>query len=450
MKIKLMFMLASVIPMAAVATCFGEVLPFPNGFHNGGIGACDYCHTRTAAPTSQTKSASFKNSSTAAASPAVAAANEFSRFMLNGSDPSSTCLGCHAAPAGQKQPSGYLISTDRADLLAGNPPVQLSPAGDFGWLLKSYKWSAQENGTNNDSSMGERHGHNIYARQFGYEADTANSIAPGGTFPAQMLFCTSCHDPHGSYRRSADGTISKSGPPVKASGSYVTSPDPDASGSVGAYRMLAGKGYQSASLVGDFAFTADPPSAVTPDSYNRVESFSDTRVAYGSGMSEWCANCHVNSHKKGGGHPIGTLGKLSQTVINTYNRYITSGNLNGSKNTSYSSLVPFEMGTNDYTTLKAAANSDGSNKNGPEIGSNVMCLSCHRAHASGWDYMARWNMKSQVLLHEGQFAGTDNKAPATIAQGRTVSESRKAYYDRPAKAFGTYQKGLCSKCHEKD
>jgi len=49
-----------------------------------------------------------------------------------------------------------------------------------------------------------------------------------------------------------------------------------------------------------------------------------------------------------------------------------------------------------------------------------MCLTCHRAHASGWDYMARWNLKSKMLLHDGEFAGTDNKAPASVAQGRTL------------------------------
>jgi len=419
----------------------GDLTQFPSGFHNGGTAACDFCHARAAANTTQTGSATYRNSSSVSAP---------SRTMLTGGDPSSTCLICHSAPVGLKQPSSFYVATSRLDLGSGTPPTQLGPAGDFGWLLKNYTWSSKDNGNNNSSSMGERHGHNVVAVQFGFEYDSVNSISPGGNYPAQSLSCTSCHDPHGTYRRAADGSISTIGLPIKASGSSAASPDPDASGTVGTYRMLAGKGYQPKSLVGDFSFTADPPHAVSPVIHNRSETANDIRVAYGSGMSEWCANCHVNSHKKGGGHPNGQFGKFSQSVLNTYNKYILSGNLTGSKKQAYSSLVPYEMGTSDYSVLKANAVSDGSNKAGPETGSNVMCLSCHRAHASGWDNIARWNMKSSLLTYNSQYAGTDNLAPPDIAQGRTAAEVSRAYYDRPAKAFGPYQKGLCSKCHEKD
>jgi len=73
----------------------------------------------------------------------------------------------------------------------------------FGWLLKDYKWSTQESGINNELSLGERHGHNIVAQQFGYEADITHNTAPGSSYPAGKLACTSCHDPHGTYRRPA-------------------------------------------------------------------------------------------------------------------------------------------------------------------------------------------------------------------------------------------------------
>lgn len=449
MRNKLMFVLSPIILMATYSTCFCEVLQFPNGFHNGGTGACEYCHSRTTTIAAQAKPAPFKSNSSATVGQSAPVNGTLSQTMLNGADPSSTCLLCHAAPAGQNQPSGYYIATNKADLTAGNPPIQLSPAGDFGWLLKDYTWSTQESGINNELSLGERHGHNIVAQQFGYEADITHSTAPGSKYPAGKLACTSCHDPHGTYRRPTDGNISTIGPPIKASGSYSSSPAPNADSAVGTYRMLAGKGYQPKSVTGDFAFEADPPSAVAPVMYNRAEILSDTRIAYGIGMSEWCSNCHRNAHK-GGGHPTGPLGRLSQSVINTYNKNIFSGKLSGTKSNSFTSLVPFESGTRDYTMLKAIANSDGSDRNGPGAGSNVMCLTCHRAHASGWDYIARWNLKSTMLQHDGEFAGTDNKAPASVAQGRTAAESRKAYFDRPSTVFGPFQKGLCIKCHDKD
>jgi len=167
-------------------------------------------------------------------------------------------------------------------------------------------------------------------------------------------------------------------------------------------------------------------------------------------MSEWCRNCHVTTHKNA--HPMGSTGKLTAAVIRIYNRYLATGNSTGSKNNAYNSLVPYEMGTDDYSVLKATANSNGSDRSGPKSGSNVMCLTCHRAHASGWDHMTRWNERSGMTVKEGYFVGIDSKsvASSTAAQGRLSVETSKAYYDRTADSFGTYQRSLCSKCHEKD
>ncbi len=73
---------------------------------------------------------------------------------------------------------------------------------------------------------GDRHGHNIIAADFGYTADKIQTVAPGGTYPAANLACSSCHDPHGKYRRFADGTISTTGLPIFGSGSYTNSAAP--------------------------------------------------------------------------------------------------------------------------------------------------------------------------------------------------------------------------------
>jgi cytochrome c553 len=372
-------------------------------------------------------------------------------ISLTGSDPGSTCLKCHLK-SGEKRPNSYLVATADEDMPSGVPPAQLSPGGDFGWLKKSYRWGSGS-GDGGGSSPGEGHGHNIVALDYRFSPDAGRTISPGGSFPAARLSCISCHDPHGKYRRHADGSIGTAGIPIQASGSYDTSPDPSGDRAVGVYRLLGGKGYAS-SMYDGAPFTADPPAAVSPENYNRPEDRGDTRVAYGKGMSEWCANCHPNLLGGTGGrktHPAGNNVKFSSAVAANYNSYVASGNLTGNPSTSYSSMVPFEMGTADYGLLKGTAASAGGQSAGPGTSSNVMCLSCHRAHASGWDHAMRWNPKSGFLVFNGNYPGVDDATvPAGISQGRTRAETRKTYYDRPATAYATYQRSLCNKCHAKD
>jgi hypothetical protein len=400
------------------------------------MGDCSGCHGKQT-----TGAKTFTNRS--------GASGAGSTLPLKGSDAGSTCLKCHMAPKGTPSPKDYYVATDALDLETG-PPIQLTPGGDFAWLRKSFAWSSTGSTTNDSSSTGEAHGHNIVAADFGYYADVSRTKAPGGGFPSDALTCSSCHDPHGSFRRTADGNITTTGTPIVASGSYKESPNPDATGAVGTYRLLAGKGYLQKNLSQELAFKYDPPAAVAPTPYNRQEDIVDTRMAYGSGMSEWCKNCHQNAHAAGNSHPSGSDGLFSDQVRQIYNSYITTGNQKGTVETSYSSLVPFEMGTTDYAVLKLAAASDGSSRVGAKGKASVGCLTCHRAHASGWDNAFRWNPRVKFILTEGKFPGTDNKTAPNIAQGRTSAETRKAYYDRPAEAFGRYQQGLCSKCHGMD
>jgi hypothetical protein len=333
--------------------------------------------------------------------------------------------------------------------------TQLSPGGDFCWLKKSYSWiSGMPGARMEEISAGERHGHNIIAMEFDFNSDTKHVTAPGGSYRADNLSCISCHDPHGSYRRLADGTIRRDGLPIIASGSYADSPSPDAVSAVGVYRLLAGKGYMPGHTAGGFSFTADPPAAVAPSVYNRAETNSDTRVAYGSGMSEWCANCHtgmINDNcPNAKRHVSGNSARLSQGIMTNYNTYVSSGIHSGNMANSYSSIVPFEMTSKDYAILKSTANSDGSNLRGPQGRANVMCLTCHRAHASGWDNMTRWNMNVEFIVYAGNYPGKENSSSAQYAQGRTMFEVQKTFYDRRSGSFADYQRSLCNKCHIKD
>jgi predicted CXXCH cytochrome family protein len=401
-------------------------------FHEGGAGMCVGCHSLHGTDVVSTGGPS----------------------LLREQDVSSTCLYCHQR-SGDSGPTTYHISTPANELPLGAPPKQLTPGGDFGWLKKTYSWTPGPS-LPMAYSQGERHGHNIVAADFLYDADSTHAAAPGGAYPADSLSCISCHDPHGTYRRNSDGSITKSFQPIRGSGSLASSPDPDAAGSVGVYRMLGGKGYLPTSLVGGFSFVNDPPAAVAPDDYNRPESATQTRVAYGAGMSEWCMNCHVDyavtMHTvvaPGSGldvaHPVGITGLLGAAVADTYNAYVRTGDLTGVSSASYLSLVPFEEGTTVYGALKINARSDDSLLTGPDgTTSQVACLTCHRAHASGWDNATRWNTKTDFIVFGGYYAPAANPE---YAQGRTEAEAMRAYYDRPASIFASNQDTLCNKCH---
>ena len=186
-------------------------------------------------------------------------------------------------------------------------------------------------------------------------------------------------------------------------------------------------------------------------------------MAYGSGMSEWCQNCHTNIHldnyvsgamgASGLRHPAGQGALLKPGQVNVYNTYISSGKFNGTGD-HYTSLVPFEAAgkvaydgnggtTADITKLAGAAN--GADTAGIFVASsqsNVMCLSCHRAHASAFTAMVRWNPDDTFLTNATpvhRHAGPRRRTPSRPA---TTAASRAD--------LGAFQRSLCNKCHGKD
>ncbi len=358
-------------------------------FHTGAAGECEECHEGTDG-------------------------------KLKGFDAGSTCLRCHEAPIGGR--ANYCVATNGADLRGGRPPSQMTPGGDFGYLKKNYRWSLRPGGKE-ESSPGDGHGHNINAASYNYVADKTHATAPGGSYPAAELSCISCHDPHGKIARGDNAS--------------------------GAYRMLGGIGYSPHSARG-IVFTVAAPVAVAPREYNRAEAMTSTRVAYGKGMSEWCTNCHTNWCSGTHGHPTCGNAKCRGNIVANYNGYVKTGAGNGQDNASYTSLVPFEEGIDDKLILAVHASTGGSFTRGPDWNSNVMCLTCHRAHASAWDSITRWNMTATFIVYKGLYPGIDNGAPAELAQGRTSAEMQVAYYGRPCSAFSDYQRSLCNKCHMRD
>jgi predicted CXXCH cytochrome family protein len=175
-------------------------------------------------------------------------------------------------------------------------------------------------------------------------------------------------------------------------------------------------------------------------------------------MSEWCANCHTAFKNTTTGmgtmlHPAGNAAKLGDAIVTNYNSYVKSGDLTGSVGSAYLSLVPFEEGTGNYTALKAHAKSDDSQLGGADAAANVACISCHRAHASGFDHMLRFDYGNEFMTladATGTAVYPSEVSNPAQAQGRSVSVRTAAYYDRAPTKFAAYQRILCNKCHAKD
>ena len=426
LKLSLIVMTATLITLGLSGMAFA--------FHAGGVAECGLCHSMHAPAPGGTK-------------------------LLIKTDQSSTCLFCHSNP-GDTAPSSYHILTLDADAPAGSPPVHRTPGGDFGWIRKTYSYTLRGEAM---VEPGQEHGHNVVAKDYGLETDPDKPTAPGGVFNSTNLGCTSCHDPHGQFRRDSSEAVQfRAGGPIIASGSYNNSPGNGSTAlpagqTVGVYRLLAGSGYNT----GGVTFNG-VPQAVAPSTYNRSEVTFQTRVAYGNKATNghvkwgtWCATCHGKMHTEGGNYVHKVDWPLSGDIRQIYQQYKGSGNMTGADATSYLSLVPFAENNKTYALLGPNAQRNDTKLQGPSSDQDeVNCLSCHRAHASGFKNALRWNMEGEMILIDGSWPGTDaTKTAAQEAkwsQGRTYKEMAGAYYEYPESKFASYQRVLCNKCHAKD
>jgi hypothetical protein len=313
---------------------------------------------------------------------------------LRGSDPSSTCLRCHA----------------RIFKVLSRDGTVFSPGGDFFWLTRDFS-------NRQFKSPAASHGHNIIALDYGLVGDARLAVAPGDgsvTYRAEWLGCTSCHDPHAKIRY-----------------------DPNHERIAGNYRLLGGIGYKGGGRASGFRFRYPAPiaRAYPPAGENWPPEADDRHVDYGSGLSEWCTNCHAGFAVGGDGpqsshrHPSGNDARLGD-ISRAYDHYQASGRLEGRHGSAYDHLVPFEKGETDLARL------DPFSTVGPEAGANVMCLSCHRAHASPFADIGRWDFRVTFLKNSPVLSSP---------------EGRHAYYrDRIATRYNDEQRSLCNKCHLED
>jgi hypothetical protein len=359
--------------------------------HDGGVAHCDACHT-------------MHNS---ADNPATGTENN---LLLKGSDASSTCLNCHNGSG-----SYHINSTDGSGVNGG---------GDFYWITKDYSVAGGWPGAPVVTYLGENNGHSVIAADFGMlpDANPSNATAPGGTYLASDLGCASCHDPHGT----AGGGTAAGLAPISGSGSYGD-PEPTDGSRLGNYRLLGDGGYEA---TGGYPLNNAAPIAAASGS-------DGASVDYGSGMSEWCANCHgdyINdSHK----HPAGD-GEHLNGFGDNYNNYVATGDFTGVQATAYDGLVPFERGVDTGGWDLDPTSTIGTNGN-----SNVMCLTCHRAHVSANQNAGRWDFAVELLTHSRALVSPD------VTPGSAVYYKDGAVVD-VATEYGEHQRSLCNKCHVQD
>jgi len=280
---------------------------------------------------------------------------------------SDVCLSCHSEQLGAVFGFDPLI-----------PPPELG-GGNFVFLLEDNLNDAPDGAIN--PIDGSAAGHSIDAPSRGVAPDGTHPQAPGGGFPSHRLGCTSCHDPHGNTN----------------------------------FRMLRGAGPVGEGLP---PFRRPAPEAVGIELIGAIES-DGYHSAYNYGVSAWCANCHTRygrDHGEDGGfeHPVDE--NLNRRTIRNYHRYNgTADPFGGNAATAYLAAVPFE---DPAVTVSSTA--------GPGAASSVMCLSCHRAHATSAPQAGRWDFNVEFLDTDGAVSGS---------------------YPIPNPYLDPAQESLCQKCH---
>jgi hypothetical protein len=309
-------------------------------FHDGGVAHCNGCHTMHNSQDGALIDATSPNGNA---------------FLLVKADPSSVCIDCHD-------------HLDRPFPIGGDPlnPPGNRGAGNFIFLIEDNLNDGHGGGDVDtlgnwvNAIPGDAAGHNLVSVENGLAADATHSTAPGGTYPASIMGCTSCHGPHGTTD----------------------------------FRFLYGGGHkpqgQTTTFGNNPAPTAEGRSIFVP-----FES-PTSHTAYQGGMSAWCGNCHGDFHANGTKliHKSGVA--MGATVAGIYNLYAGSDAITGgSQATAYIPEVAFEDPGN-------ATDSD----DGPSASSQVSCISCHRAHANSAPDAGRWDFSVTFLVEDGHESGS--------------------------------------------
>lgn len=355
-KLRLVLVLTAALAVASAA----------HAFHSKGVANCASCHTMHNSENGMPVNPSPDNN-----------------YLLISNSATDICLSCHLEDNG----SVWAYNTM-------NPAPQLG-SGNF---IFGEAANINDAPDGNLVPLAGSHGiHNCSAPSRNVHTDPLHVTAPGGTYPAAALGCTSCHDPHGN----------------------------------GNFRMLRGVGNVPA---GDYYFDSPAPVAEGLSLTGQSESRT-LHTAYQSGWTSWCANCHGNYHEhnpNGFEHPVDEV--LTADVRISYALYDGAGNpLGGNSATSYLPEVPFEELTMTTTGT-----------NGPTPLSKITCISCHRAHGSSAVDLGRWDFRVLDIRNDG-LVSASYALPTPYSSGSVERQLCVKCHEQDTRTHGFDQ--ACIVCH---
>jgi len=345
------------------------------------------------------------------------------------------CLQCHSYPASNAYKAPAVMTYTGAALTS-----YAMPSGDFYWSMT-------------DSKKGHNPGKSHGVQSVTMPSDSVLRAAPGGTFSTENWDCTSCHDPHNRFgedvtawrqlRRKINGTV-HTGEETVTFGveSYGGNQGPTAPG----YEPI--KSNSRGDIRGgtndlNYVNTRADGKPLEGAKLRLGGAESDTnKNVYRGGFSSFCAVCHGDFH--GGNNETRNSDNGVTRVAGTWLRHPTNVKMNetGSKYgiTTYTAVISNSQGTNpnpvgyDWKYPLVQPDSDFTVKNNVASATDpatavgdtkIMCLTCHKAHATKFDNMTRWNTNGHAFIANGEVDFTGQASNG----------------DNPA--YG------CGKCHQK-
>lgn len=307
-----------------------------------------------------------------------------------------TCLGCHAQGGGEVLPPTVAGGADQIPQVYHSNPTDLA-AGNFGWI----------DGTK-PGGAGDGSGHNIVALT-GAEASMTTTgsfgmpVIPGGIVQTGhndyiisgmgggSLGCAGANGCHG-YRGANPAVVPDgiTGAHHANSNGQLAAPTDHAD----SYRFLAGvKGYEDSDweftkAEGDHNEYYGTTTPLTLGCGTGATGCHGSNGGFGGGvqatdgtMSQFCASCHGNFHTITNGQSSGIGPDASSPFIRHPTDVLIPDATEYAAFTSYNLNVPVARTSVPATPLASVTP-------GSDV---VMCLSCHRSHASEFPDMLRWD-----------------------------------------------------------
>lgn len=295
------------------------------------------------------------------------------------------CVGCHSNSGTE---TIVQLGSTRIPIVYNtvSPPVNMLAGGNFYWVAKN----------------GDQYGHNVRGIS---QPDATLHIGPGGT----MGCANSCHislalpDLTGIQGIGSNGCQGCHGT-VKHHG--VSQPGQPATAASGWYRFLGCSPFHDAFFPGGTGVGGieDPDWEQNPTSaqHNIYYGGNGTVTQTPQALSVFCTGCHQTFHAPGFpttdivGVQVDNGGGTNPWLRHPTNYAIPNqGEFAPLFSTAYNPLVP--VAKPDLTNYQAAK---------IEVGDQVTCVSCHRAHGSPYPDMLRWDYTLMQAHNGGSASGT--------------------------------------------